>query len=195
MRNTNYSFAEAMNMVGNGGFVNREDHPENWYISLNEENNILSLYVEQDGDLFFEEDYAPDLDDIKAQDWYLREKPQPKDKRTPDEIAFDEELLSVKDSLEAMKELMIDETRQEILDSLEMIVNGANEKETLKGFQGWALPFKSNNDGFRPMFTCLDEYIPSIFGIKLNKEEAKAILESLEKEVPLLRNADFIGGK
>lgn len=104
--NNRYSFAEAMNIVGNGGLVGRETLPEAWYIGLNKEDDIVSLYeINDDNELDYIEVYAPDLEDIKAQDWYLRETPKKKDTRNEQQISFDEELLSIVDSLEEMNEL------------------------------------------------------------------------------------------
>ena len=100
-----YSFAEAMNIVGNGGMVNRDDFPENWYIMLDEDNTLAQFKDSGDGELVFIGEYAVDLEDIKHQGWYLKTLPQPKDTRTEDEIEFDEELLSIKESLETMKQL------------------------------------------------------------------------------------------
>lgn len=106
--NNRYSFAEAMNIVGNGGLVGREALPEAWYIGLNKEDDIVSLYeINDDNELDYIEVYAPDLEDIKAQDWYLRETPKKKDTRNEQQISFDEELLSIMDSLEEMNELAI----------------------------------------------------------------------------------------
>lgn len=102
---TKYSFAEAMNMVGNGGLVNRDDFPEDWYIMLDEDNSLARFKDLGDGELIFIEEYIVDLEDIKHQGWYLRTLPQPKDTRTDDEIEFDEELLAIKESLETIKQL------------------------------------------------------------------------------------------
>ena len=35
-----YSFAEAMNIVGNGGFVGRETYPDDEFIGLDEEGDV-----------------------------------------------------------------------------------------------------------------------------------------------------------
>lgn len=121
--NNRYSFAEAMNIVGNGGLVGREALPETWYIGLNKEDDVVSLYeINNDNELDYIEVYAPDLEDIKAQDWYLRETPKKKDKRNEQQISFDEELLSIVDSLEEMNELaksgQLDNSRLHLLHDL-----------------------------------------------------------------------------
>lgn len=103
-----YSFAEAMNIVGNGGFVGRETYPDDELIGLDEEGDV-AIFSCQGDDFYDFEVFVPTVEDIKAEDWYLKDKP--KDNRTEDEITFDEELLSIQDSLEAMGELVVDKER------------------------------------------------------------------------------------
>lgn len=187
MKHMQYSFAEAMNIVGNGGIVNREDHPQDWYIMLCEENDMLSRYVDNgDGMLVFEEEYAPDLEDIKAQDWYLREKPQPKDTRTEDEIQFDEEMLSIMDSLDVMGELVVDQKRskfyfalQDALKKLEQ--EPKNEKKVLP-------PYFNDGEINAPIFEA--EFTEE--GLKQLEEDLKRLVELLSEERPPLRDMEFI---
>lgn len=103
-----YSFAEAMNIVGNGGFVGRETYPDDEFIGLDEEGNV-AIFTEQGNKFYDFEVFVPTVEDIKAEDWYLKDRA--KDSRTEDEITFDEELLSIQDSLEAMGELVVDKER------------------------------------------------------------------------------------
>lgn len=186
MKHNQYSFAEAMNIVGNGGIVNREDHPQDWYIMLCKENDMLSRYVDNgDGVLVFEEEYAPDLEDIKAQDWYLREKPQPKDTRTEDEIQFDEEVLSIMDSLDTMGELVVDQKRskfyfalQDALKKLEQ--EPKNEKKVLP-------PYFNDGEMYR-----VKSPSPIILETKLTESDVKRFLELFNEEQPSLRDMGFI---
>lgn len=103
-----YSFAEAMNIVGNGGFVGRETYVDDEFIGLDEEGNV-AIFTEQGNKFLDFEVFVPTVEDIKAEDWYLKDRA--KDSRTEDEITFDEELLSIQDSLEAMGELVVDKER------------------------------------------------------------------------------------
>lgn len=103
-----YSFAEAMNIVGNGGFVGRETYPDDEFIGLDEEGDV-AIFSCQGDDFYDFEVFVPTVEDIKAEDWYLKDKP--KDNRTEDEITFDEEMLSIKESLEVMGELVVDKER------------------------------------------------------------------------------------
>lgn len=106
MNNTLYSFAEAMNIVGNGGCVNRTIFEDEYCLMLDKNTESVAVFVEiENGKIEYVDEYVPTIDDIKAQDWYLREKPQPKDTRTNDEIEFDEEVLAIKESLETMGRL------------------------------------------------------------------------------------------
>lgn len=104
-----YSFAEAMNIVGNGGFVGRETYVDDEFIGLDEEGNVAIFIMEQNNKFLDFEVFVPTVEDIKAEDWYLKDRA--KDSRTEDEITFDEELLSIQDSLEAMGELVVDKER------------------------------------------------------------------------------------
>lgn len=104
-----YSFAEAMSIVGNGGFVGRETYVDDEFIGLDEEGNVAIFIMEQNNKFYDFEVFVPTVEDIKAEDWYLKDRA--KDSRTEDEITFDEELLSIQDSLEAMGELVVDKER------------------------------------------------------------------------------------
>lgn len=111
----NLSYAEAMNIVGNGGATNREEYHDELYIKL-DCTGVVTTFKEIDGTLEPIEDFVATIDDIKAQDWYLRELPQPKDTRTHEEIEFDEEMLSIMESLDTMLELEnIDDNRKNLL--------------------------------------------------------------------------------
>lgn len=111
----NLSYAEAMNIVGNGGAMNREEYHDDLYIKL-DCTGVVTTFKEKDGALEPIVDFVATIDDIKAQDWYLRELPQPKDTRTHEEIEFDEEMLSIMESLDTMLELEnIDDNRKNLL--------------------------------------------------------------------------------
>ncbi len=119
----NLSYAEAMNIVGNGGATNREGYHDELYIKL-DCTGVVTTFKEVDGALEHIEDFVATIDDIKAQDWYLRELPQPKDTRTHEEVDFDEEMLSIMESLDTMLELEnIDDNRKNLLFELIELVS------------------------------------------------------------------------
>lgn len=119
----NLSYAEAMNIVGNGGATNREGYHDELYIKL-DCTGAVTTFKEVDGALEPIEDFVATIYDIKAQDWYLRELPQPKDTRTHEEVDFDEEMLSIMESLDTMLELEnIDDNRKNLLFELIELVS------------------------------------------------------------------------
>ena len=62
-----YSFAEAMNIVGNGGFVGRETYPDDEFIGLDEEGDV-AIFSCQGDDFYDFEVFVPTVEDIKAED-------------------------------------------------------------------------------------------------------------------------------
>ena len=105
-----YTFAEAMNIVGNGGFVSRENYSGKMCIGLDKDEVVCVLSLNDEKPKIVDR-FAPTMEEIKAEDWYIREDIQRKPVRTDDEISFDEELAEIKKALEAMGELEVDRRR------------------------------------------------------------------------------------
>ncbi len=105
-----YTFAEAMNIVGNGGFVSRRDYSDKMCIGLHDDELVTEFSLHGEEPTFVDH-FTPSMEEIKAEDWYLREDVKPRVIRTTDEIRFDEELLEIKKALEAMSDLSVDRRR------------------------------------------------------------------------------------
>ena len=127
----NFDFASAMHVVSNGGMVSRECWDGNFVIKSDEIGNVCYFDI-QDGELIVDELFVPDIYIIKANDWCLVDESiiarSKLDKRTEDEIQFDELMVELREIIVEMLELHnIDEERANIVESLATLIE--NEED------------------------------------------------------------------
>ena len=118
----NFDFASAMHVVSNGGMVSRECWDGGFVIKSDEVGNLCYFDIE-DGELILDEMFVPDIHAIKTDDWYVVDESIIADskleKRTKDEIQFDELMIEFREIVEEMLDLHdIDDERAEIIEAL-----------------------------------------------------------------------------
>lgn len=149
-----FDFGTAMNIVGNNGCVSRLGFCSNEFLKIDED-GILSVFAydcEQEKENFIIE-YTADVEDIKAQDWFLFNIEE-LDFRTEDEVDFDELVLELRETVSEMCELgNVSMKRADLFFDLQNALNKFDMKRSPKTEE-----VKYNlEDAFNDLFKALNE--------------------------------------